>query len=78
MGDDGTEDSCDVTGGEGDDQLLGLAALVPWFRHNIGLGFEAVSGVLLISFDVSTYIKGLDGSLKAGKLHHGVWNLTTP
>merc|ERR1719471_2295813 len=59
VGDDSTEDSCDVTGGEGDDQLLGLAALISWFRHHIG-------------------IKGLYGSLKTGKLHHGVWDLTTP
>ena len=35
MGHDGAEDSRDVAGSEGDDQLLGLAALRPWLGHHV-------------------------------------------
>ena len=35
VGDDGAEDTGDVTGGEGDDQLLGFGALRPGLRNHV-------------------------------------------
>ena len=35
MRDDGTEDTSDVTGGEGDHELLGLGALLSWLRNDV-------------------------------------------
>ena len=59
VGDHGAEHTGDVTGGEGDDQLLALGALGTGLGHHVG-------------------VQELDGLLEAGKLHHGVGDLSAP
>lgn len=44
VGDDGAEDSGDVSGDKGDNELLGLGALGSWLRHNVLV--ESLDGLL--------------------------------
>jgi hypothetical protein len=45
MGDDGTEDSGNVTGGEGDDELFALGAVSAWLGNDVsGIGSRISDG----------------------------------
>jgi len=59
VGNDGAEDTSNVTGQETDAELLGLGAL------GLRLGHDVL-------------VEGNHGVLKAGELHHSVWDLSAP
>lgn len=79
MRDNGAEDTSNVTSSKGNYQLLALWTICTGLGYNIpGWIKQKVSTFKNIYRLSYSLIQELHSTFEAGKLHHGIWNLTHP
>jgi hypothetical protein len=74
----GAEDTSNVTSSKGDNQLLSLGALGTRLGNNVPKTQFHFNNKSQKIKDLISLVDEFDCPLKAGKLHHGIWDLPHP